>query len=99
MSDAHQQTTDVRNNRARKRFELDVEGDVAFAEYVASPGVLAFTHTLTPRHLRGRGIAARLIKGALEQVRAEGLKVVPQCWYVAEYIQDHPEFADLLARR
>lgn len=100
MSDVQQGQAEVRNNRTRNRFELSVEGDMAIADYVASPnGVLTFTHTFTPPALRGRGIAARLIHGALEQVRAEGLKVVPQCWYVADYIRDHPQFADLLARR
>lgn len=99
MTDTQASSAEVRNNRAKSRFELEVEGSVAIADYVARDGVLVFTHTLTPPHLRGRGIAARLIKGALDQVRAEGLKVIPQCWYVADYIDAHPEFADLLARR
>ena len=89
----------VIDNAARSRFELDVEGETAFAEYRLSPGVMIFTHTLTPRALRGRGIAGQVVHAALEHARADGLKVVPQCWYVAQYIQQHPEFADLLEQR
>lgn len=100
VQQAPQANSAVRNNRAKKRFELEADGDVAIAEYAArSPGMLAFTHTFTPPRLRGRGIAARLVQGALEQVRAEGFKVIPQCWYVADYIDNHPEFSDLLAER
>jgi predicted GNAT family acetyltransferase len=30
-------------------------------------------------------------------VRARGERIVPACWYVREYIEEHPERADLLA--
>jgi predicted GNAT family acetyltransferase len=55
------------------------------------------THTETPRALRGRGIASALVKGALELIRADGLKVVAGCGFVADYLQKHPEFSDLVA--
>ena len=54
-------------------------------------------HTETPPHLRGRGIASRLIRGALEHARAQQLKVVPRCAFVAAFMARHPEFNDLLA--
>ncbi|HTE94822.1 MAG TPA: GNAT family N-acetyltransferase, partial [Bradyrhizobium sp.] len=38
----------------------------------------------------------KLIKGALDQVRAGGLKVIAQCPFVKAYIEKHPEYADLL---
>ena len=87
----------VRQNTERNRFEMDVEGGVAIAVYRPSPGVLAFTHTETPRHLRGRGVASELMGKVLANVRAQGLKVVPMCPFVADYIDRHPEFADLVA--
>jgi predicted GNAT family acetyltransferase len=58
---------------------------------------MTFTHTETPQRLRGRGIASRLVHGALEAVRARGLKVVPRCSFVANYVARHREFDDLLA--
>ena len=90
-------TAAVRNNPALSRFELDVEDGIAVIDYHAAPGVLTFYHTEVPRQLRGRGIAARLVREALQQVRAQGLKVVPSCSYVTTYIDRHPEFADLRA--
>lgn len=87
--------SEIRNDTTRNRFELDVDGEIAFATYRRAGGVITFLHTETPPHLRGRGIASRLIRGAFEQVRAEGLKVRAFCPFVADYIAAHPEFADL----
>ncbi|MEW6449766.1 MAG: GNAT family N-acetyltransferase [Pseudomonadota bacterium] len=90
MSDA------VRDNPAQSRFELDADGETAAAYYRLSPGVVTFTHTEVPQALSGRGIGSRLIKGALDEVRARGLKVVPKCPFVNAYIAKHPEYADLV---
>jgi predicted GNAT family acetyltransferase len=87
----------VNDNKALSRFELDVEGGVAFANYRLAPGVVVITHTETPRELRGRGIASALVKGALALIRSEGLKVVAGCGFVANYLDKHPEEADRVA--
>jgi uncharacterized protein len=86
----------VRNNPALHRFELDVDGHVAGAYYQLSPGVITFTHTEVPHELEGHGIGSRLVRGALEAVRAQGLKVVAKCPFVSAYMAKHPEFNDLL---
>ena len=85
----------VRDNKSRHRFELDVEGGTAFANYHLTSDSIVITHTETPASLRGRGIASELVKGALELIRADGLKVVAGCGFVVDYLQKHPEFADL----
>jgi predicted GNAT family acetyltransferase len=87
----------VRDNKALSRFELDVEGGTAFANYRLAPGTVIITHTETPRSLRGRGIASELVQGALELIRADGSKVVAGCGFVVDYLHKHPEFADLAA--
>jgi predicted GNAT family acetyltransferase len=87
----------VRDNKTESRFELNVEGAIAFANYRLAPSTVIITHTETPRALRGRGIASALVKGALELIRADGLKVVAGCGFVADYLQKHPEFSDLVA--
>ncbi len=88
---------DVLNNSTKSRYELDVDGHIAAAYYTLKDGVITFTHTEVPKELEGRGIGSRLVKGALQQVRAQGLKIVPQCPFVDGYIGKHPEFADLQA--
>lgn len=76
----------VRDDKAQSRFELDVEGAVAFANYRVTPSAVIITHTETPRSLRGRGIASELVKGALELIRADGRKVVAGCSFVVDYL-------------
>jgi predicted GNAT family acetyltransferase len=85
----------VRDNKVLGRFELDAEGTVAFANYRRTPSSVIITHTETPRALRGHGIASELIQGALQLIRADGLKVVAGCGFVVDYLRKHPEFADL----
>jgi hypothetical protein len=87
----------VRDNTAQSRFELDVEGSTAFANYRLTPQAVIITHTETPRALRGRGVATDLVAGALQIIRADGRKVVAGCSFVADYLHKHPEFADLVA--
>jgi predicted GNAT family acetyltransferase len=87
----------VRDNKAQSRFELDVEGAVAFANYRLMPSAVIITHTETPRALRRRGIASELVEGALKLIRADGHKVVAGCSFVVDYLRKHPEDADLVA--
>ena len=88
---------EVRNNEAEHRYELEVDGDLAIAEYRLRPGRISFTHTGVPAALEGRGIGTRLVRAALDDARAKGLKVVPICPFVKHYIDKHPEVQDLLA--
>ena len=87
----------VRDNKALSRFEMDVDGAVAFANYRLTPQAVIITHTETPRALRGRGIGSELVKGALDKIRADGRKVIAGCGFVVDYLYKHPEFADLSA--
>ncbi|QIP00683.1 GNAT family N-acetyltransferase [Bradyrhizobium symbiodeficiens] len=87
----------VRDNRDRSRFELDVGSDVAFANYRLTPTAVIITHTETPHALRGRGIGSELVKGALELIRRDGKKVIAGCGFVVDYLEQHPEDADLVA--
>lgn len=86
----------VIDNPALKRFELAAEGHVAGAYYELAGSVITFTHTIVPKELGGKGIGSTLVKSALDQVRARGLKVVAQCPFVAAYIAKHPDYQDLL---
>jgi uncharacterized protein len=92
-------TTEVRNAPDRGRYELHVEGELAgVAEYrLEAGGVAVFPHTEIVPHLRGRGLGAVLVRAALDDVRATGRRVVPHCWYVARYIDEHPAYTDLVA--
>ncbi|MBA3596054.1 MAG: N-acetyltransferase [Methylibium sp.] len=92
-------TTDVIRNETASRFEATVDGHVCIADYRLHGDVMVMPHTVVPSALQGRGIAAALVRVALEWARAEGLKVEPLCSYVALYMRRHPETQDLLAQR
>jgi predicted GNAT family acetyltransferase len=89
--------SEVRNNAAASRFELEVEGQIAVAIYRTSPGRIIITHTQVPHALRGRGLGSTLVRGTLEWMRAQGFKVESRCPFVSAYLGKHPEFSDLLA--
>jgi predicted GNAT family acetyltransferase len=82
---------DVVNNKAQQRYELTVEGHVAATYYTLSDGVITFVHTDVPPELGGKGVGSALVKGALDQVRAGGLKVIAECPFVKAYIDKHAE--------
>ena len=87
----------VRDNRDRSRFELDLGHELAFANYRLTTAAVIITHTETPRALRGRGIASELVRGALDLIRRDGKKVIAGCGFVADYLDKHPDDADLVA--
>jgi len=90
-------TDPVRDDSARRRFELEVDGALAFIDYRRDGGKLLLTRAEVPPALRGGGVGSALVKGTLDLVRQRGEKVVPVCSFVAHYMQRHPEVQDLLA--
>ena len=66
----------VRNNTARSRYEMEVDGHLAVAVYTLAPGVITFVHTEVPPELGGKGVGSTLVRGALEDARRQGLKVL-----------------------
>ena len=88
--------TEVRDNKAQNRFELDVEGAMAFANYRLAPSTEIITQNETPRPLRARGVASEMVQCAQELIRADGSKVVAACGFVVDYLRKHPEYADLV---
>ncbi|MFG1884990.1 GNAT family N-acetyltransferase [Micromonospora sp. NPDC049102] len=94
-------STLVEDNPAKNRFEILV--DDAFAGFTAyvprGKDVLVFTHTQVDPGFQGKGVGGALIRATLDQVRARGARVVPQCPFVAAFIDKHPEYADLVAEQ
>lgn len=88
---------EARHDEAQRRFEIEEEGGVGFLTYRRGDGRMVFTQTIVPPELEGRGIGSRVVKAGLDFARAEGLEVVPQCPFVAAYVERHPEYRDLLA--
>jgi predicted GNAT family acetyltransferase len=93
-------TVEVRKDEEASRYELVLDGRVAaYADYELRGEVVVLPHTVTDPAHRGQGLAAQVVQFALEDVRDAGRTVVPACWYVAQFIDGHQEFADLVAAR
>ena len=89
---------EVRHNPAQSRYEITVDDRlIGIADYRSDGDRVVFPHTEIEPAMRGRGLAAELVRGALDDVRTTGRTVVAQCWHVAQFIDEHPEYRDLVA--
>lgn len=87
----------VSHDPNQHRFSLEIEGHTGLIDYVDQGEVWALTHTFVPVELRGKGVAGILVDAAFTAAREAGVKIDPQCSYVATYMQRHPETGDLRA--
>ena len=96
-----QSQVEVRHEPERSRWAGYLDGEEAgYAEYVLAedPARIVFTHTVTDPVYGGRGVASQVVAAALAAVRDEEERsVVPQCSFVARYLDQHPELGDLVA--
>lgn len=90
--------SEVRDNIASHRFELEIDDQVAKAWYRKQGEIITFTHTDVPEAMSGRGVGSRLARGALDAARAAGERVVALCPFIAAFIRRHAEYQDLLAQ-
>ncbi len=90
---------EYRHQRAAHQFETWIDGElVGRAAYTLTGTVAAFDHTVVKPSMEGRGVAGRLVRHAMDEIRAEGVwKVRPVCTYVVAWVKRHPEYADLIA--
>jgi len=86
----------VQHDAAARRYSLVVDGAEAVLDYELAGDVVTFTHTFVPPALRVRGLAEALVRRGLADARAAHRRVVPQCSYVARFIERHREYHDLL---
>lgn len=91
-------TTSVNHLVDEQRYEFRDGEARAVLEYERDGAQIVFTHTFVPPEFRGQGIAEKLVRTALADARQHALSVVPQCSYVAKFIERHVEFQDLLAK-
>lgn len=88
----------VVDNPAELRYELRLGGDVVGQiRYATEPGVVVLVHTDVAEAIEGMGLGSFLVRGALDDLRARGLEIVPVCPFVSAYVRRHPEYADLVA--
>ncbi|WP_425391049.1 GNAT family N-acetyltransferase [Ekhidna sp.] len=98
MDLASLRTTD---NRDQQRFELQVDGSIAFIQYKAGKSSeIYIIHTEVPDHLEGRGVGHKLVRESLEIIEATDNKIIPLCPFVRSFLKDHIEdYKHLLSER
>lgn len=87
---------DLHHDAAARRFSTRLDGHDAELLYSLRDGRMVIDHTGVPEAIGGRGVAAALVRAALDHARAQGWRLVPACSYSAAYVQRHPEYADLI---
>ncbi len=89
---------EVTKNDQRSRYEISVDGDDSgFADYQVRGSRVVLPYTVIDPEARGQGLAALLVRFALDDVRSQGRSVVPACSYVGAFIAKVPDYAELVA--
>jgi predicted GNAT family acetyltransferase len=89
--------SELRDNTAGSRFEMDEQGLTSWADYRRSDGLLTITYVFAPPELRGSGAAGRLMTAIAEQAKAEGVKIIPVCGYAAAWLRGSKTYRELVA--
>jgi uncharacterized protein len=86
----------VTNNPEARRYECRTDHGLALLEYVIDGTRIEYVHTEVPPESEGRGVGAALVRTALDEARAQDLRVVPTCPFVRAWIERHPDYHALV---
>ncbi len=85
------------NNKKQYRFEAELEdGELLKLDYRWLKGSMVLMHTFVPVSARGSGKGNQIVQHVLDHARTQELKVIVYCSFVEKYVQEHPEYNDLL---
>ena len=88
--------SELRNDTAASRYELEEQGQTSWADYRLQGERLFIDHVESPVALRGTGAAGRLMTALAQDARDHGLKIIPICSYAAAWLKRSPEYRDLV---
>ncbi len=83
-------TLQIKHDTRTHRLSAEVEGHTGLLDYELDGNVMSITHTRVPREIGGRGVAAELMRNALELAATNGWVVKPVCSYAVAYMTRHP---------
>ena len=86
----------LKDNTDLNRFELEVEGNIAFLEYKRSRDWLFLIHTEVPETMEGKGVGSTIIQKTLQYAKDNNYKIVPICPFVQSYLKRHKEWHDII---
>jgi len=86
------------DNEELKQYEFHIEEFIPRIEYIKAKNQIFLTHTEIPNFLAGKGVGAKLVKQALEDIKQKDLTLVPLCPFVALYIKRHQKWRKLVLK-
>ena len=90
---------ELKLNEDKKRFEVEVDGHIAFIEYIlTNDNVMFLTHTEVPKALGGKGIGSTIVKLTLNYIKEHSYTLAPLCPFVAKYLVKNPNWQTILAK-
>ena len=87
----------VQNDEKERKFHALVDGHEAVLGYAKSGNAYNLLHTFVPEELRGHGVAEQLVRGALDQIKAQGATFIATCPFVQAFLKRHPEYQEGVA--
>jgi predicted GNAT family acetyltransferase len=86
----------VIHEKENERFVIYVEGHEVYVEYSMRNNLIDLHHTYTHPALRGKGLAALVVKAAFEFANENNLKVIPTCSYVQAFVRKNEQYNELV---
>lgn len=83
-------------NNEEQQFEMGLDDGLALLEYTRKDDKIYLTHTEVPKAQQGNGIGTKLVRHTLDYLRSQNITAVPLCSFVQHFINEHPEYADIL---
>ena len=88
----------IQDNQEKRQFEIEVDGEIAFAQYIPRKQSIVYPHTVVPKAIGGQGIGEALATYAMNYARERGLTIKPYCPFIARFMKENFEqYGDLLA--
>ena len=85
----------MKDNTTEKRFEIEIDGQIALADYRIKDNIITLPHVFVPPELRGGGVAGKLMQEIVDHARKNSMKIHPVCPYAVAWMDKHKESQDL----
>lgn len=86
----------MKNNKELSRYELEISGEIVYANYRREGNILHIDYVFAPEELRGSGAAGKLMEEVAKMAREEKIKINPICGYAVMWLKRHKEYGDLV---
>ncbi len=95
----HRDRIGLHRDESNGCYSFDLDGEVVAVATFHELGkdITVLTHSEVLGSRRGQGIGALLVGAVLDDLRRRHQQVIPQCWYVAQFIDENPDYLDLIA--